>query len=349
MHKSSALLVGFLLLASCSKVNHLTDTANNLDKNTASLSKNTKSVDNTSGTMYEQFRSKESEEARARKFHEIVDGHAAKAERFGTKSNNAVVYYEAFEFQLWTGSLDFDTRSKREAMFEDAANEFTRRMCDLYDVINTKKMSPTADIEHNNEEFAFYALAVGMHFEHDYQKVQSNKSGFSGKSFYDVVKRALTLEYRKQDMEAHEAILVQGINKEIMIELLKARIDMITALAVKNLTDKRKLSLFHAPAQAIKALLFKASFGNLGQLDIPETFADNNKETNDRVIELLDGARKTKEFLKSIGVAHKLEKNIYSVMQNLELSPKTEGDAKALVVQGQQKQQITELINTLLN
>ncbi len=349
MNKSSILLAGLLLLASCSKVNHLTETAENLDKNTASLSKNTKAVETTSGTMYEQFRSKESEEARARKFHEIVDDHGAKAERFGTKSNNAVVYYEAFEFQLWTGSLDFDTRAKREAMFEDASNEFTRRLTDLYDVINTKKMSPTADIEHNNDEFAFYALAVGMHFDHQYQKTQANKAGFGEKSFYDVVKHALTLEYKKQDMEAHEAILVQGINKEIMIELLKARVDMITALAVKNLTDKRKLSLFSAPTQAIKALLFKASFGHLGALDIPETFTENNKETNDRVIDLLDGAKKTKDFLASIGVTHQIEKNIRSVAQNLELAPKTEGDAKSLNLQAQQKQRISDLISGLLN
>ena len=344
MNKSSALLLAGLLLVSCSKVDKAMNATTSLDKKTGALSDNTAAVKENAGTMYEQFRSKESEEARARKFAEIIDDKAPKASRFGTKSNNAVIYYEAMEFQLWTGSAEFDTAEKRQEMFEDASNEFTRRLCDLYDVINTKKMSPTKDIKGNNEEFAFYALAIGMHFEHGYQKAQSKDAGFKEITFYDIVKKALMADYKKQNMESHLGILVQGVNKEIMIELLKARVDMISALAVKNLTDKRKMTL----GQTLKAALFKASFGHLGGLDLPETFSKNNQQTNDRVIELLDGANKTKEFLASIGVAKTLDKNLRSVFQNIDL----EGDSQessAFPKQASQRNNIQILINNLMN
>lgn len=311
--KQSALLLAVLSFSvACSKVDKAEKNMNDMKDNTVAMSKTTDEMKDTTTIMYQQIRSKEAEDTRNKKFEILNDDDKG----FGEKIAAAAVYFKSFEFQLWTAQKGFDDNHARDVLLLDAANEFTKRLCDLYEKINVKKMSPTKDGRAHRAEQAFYALAVTMHMNHHYQEeLIDAKADVKGISFYDVMKKALEKDGNGENLKDYEEVLVSGINKEMMIELMKARVDMLSALALKNLTDKRDMTF----GQKLKALLFKASGGKLGSIDLPETYAKANEPTKKQTITYLENAVKVKNFLARQNIDKALEKTLKSAFAHLDL------------------------------
>jgi hypothetical protein len=333
--KSSILLMSLALLVSCSKVDKMEDKTTSMEKTTKSMSTTTDRLESTTATMYQQIRSKESEATRDTKFHEVLDEHV----EMGAKLTAAGVYFKSFEFQLWTSNPKFDSEAVRDLLFLDAVNEFSRRMVDLYDHVNLKKMSPIDSVKSRNENMAFYAIATTLHMNHNFQEVLLNKKETS---FYDLMKGALLKDAKGEELKDYEEVLVAGINKEIMIELIKARVDMMAALGLKNLTDKRQMSL----GQKARALIFQTTGGKLGSIDLPETFDKDNNATKSAVETYLSGAMKARNFLTSIGVEKKLNKTINSALLNIDFN---ETDAQAEEKTDSKKEEIKTILKSLLN
>lgn len=305
MKKSLVLLAILSLSVSCSKIKDAEKNMNNMNVKTTQMKDNTT-------VMYQQVRSKEAEDTRNKKF-EILN---SDEEKIGAKIAAAAVYFKSFEFQLWTGAKDFDTTHARDVLLLDAANEFTKRICDVYGELNLKKMSPTNDGKKYSKDQAFYALAITMHMNHHYQEeLIDSKASLKAISFYDVVKSALKKDANGSAMSEHEEVLVSGMNKEIMIELIKARVDMLSALGLKNLTDKRNMTL----KQKLKAVLFKVSGGKYGSIELPEIFAKSNEPTKKQTIKYLESATKARKFLADIGVEKELEKTLKSAFSKISL------------------------------
>lgn len=313
MKQSSLVLLAVLTLSvSCSKVKDAENNMKSMKDTTTEMSKTTEKMEENTTVMYQQVRSKEAEDTRNKKFEILNDKEAD----FGTRIAAAAVYFKSFEFQLWTGSGE-DTQHVREVLMLDAANEFTRRVCDTYKKINVKRLSPVKEGKGQADEHTFYALAATMHMTHHFQDgLVEKKPRVKKTSFYDIVKSALRKDDLGEPMADYEEVLVSGINKEIMTELIKARVDMLSALALKDLTDKRNMTI----GQKLKGLLFKVTAGNLGSIDLPETYPGANDATKNRVITYLDGALKARNFLGEIDVKKDLEKTIKSAFQKISLS-----------------------------
>ncbi len=310
MNKLVVLIALISLSVSCSKVEEAEKTMNTMKEQTIQMKDNT-------SVMYQQVRSKEAEDTRNKKF-EII---RSEEEGFGSKLAAAAVYFKSFEFQLWTAAKDFDDNHMREVLLLDAANEFTRRMSDLYGKINVKKMNPTNDGKKYSSEMAFYAIAATMHFNHHFQdELIDSKASLKAISFYDVMKSALIKDYNLEPLTEYEEILVSNMNREIMIELIKARVDMFSALALKNLTDKRDMTF----KQKLKAALFKISDGKWGSIELPEVFSKSNAPTKKQTIKYLEAATKARNILANIGVEKELEKTLKSAYSKITL-----GDAEA--------------------
>lgn len=337
MKTSSALLMCLLLTTACSKVKELDKRTENMEKSTERVSAVTDDLKETTTIMYQQIRSKEAEDTRDEKFEILM----SKEADMGTRITAAGVYFKSMEFQLWNDNDTFDNVDARDVLYLDAANEFTRRMCDLYDKINVKKMSPTKS---NEMEMSFYALAAALHMNHTFQDEVAKSKSFEAVSMYDVIKKALLKDLNRKPLKEHEEILVNGINREIMIELIKARVDILSALALKNLTDKRDMTL----GQKAKALLFKVSGGAFGSIDLPEVYDLSNDTTKNYVEKYLDGALKAKTFLKELGVDKKLEKTLKSAFKNIDFNEKkmTEEEKQKI---DDRKEAIKGLINNLLD
>jgi hypothetical protein len=206
-------------------------------------------------------------------------------------------------------------------------------------------MSPTNDGKKHNAEQAFYALAATMHMNHHYQEelIDSNAE-IQAISFYDIVKNALKKDSDGEAMADYEEVLVSGMNKEIMIELIKTRVDMISALGLKNLTDKRNMTL----SQKIKAALFKLSGGKLGSIELPETFSKSNEPTKKQTIKYLEAATTAKEFLHYIGVDKELEKTLKSAYSKISLGDENQEQSETKDEADMKKAQIRSLIDGLI-
>lgn len=336
MKTSSALLACLLLTTACSKVSELDKRTENMEKSTEKVSAVTDDLKETTTIMYQQIRSKEAEDTRDEKFEILM----SKEADMGTRITSAGVYFKSMEFQLWNDNDSFDNRDALDVLYLDAANEFTRRMCDLYEKINVKKMSPTKS---NEMEMSFYALAAALHMNHSFQDEVAKSKNFQATSMYDLIKKALLKDADRKPLKEHEEVLVNGINREIMIELIKARVDILSALALKNLTDKRDMTL----GQKAKALLFKVTGGAIGSIDLPEVYDLSNDTTKNYTEKYLDGALKAKNFLKEIDVEKKLEKTIKSAFKNIDFNEKKLSEEEKLKIDNR-KEAIRSLINNLL-
>jgi hypothetical protein len=337
MTNSLTVFMTFLIiLSACSKVQEFEKKTESMEKTTKQMSSTTNEMKSTTTTMYQQIRSKEAEDTRAKKFDSLLD----EENNFGEKFTAAGVYFKSFEFQLWNAHVQYEDIKNREELYLDAANEFTRRLSDIYEKIDLDSMSPTKTGKFHNEEMAFYSLSATLHFLHSYQQDLANKKEVESVSFYDLIKKALIKDLNHEELKEHEITLLSGMNKEMMIELIKARVDILSALALKDLTDKRDMSL----GQKAKAFFFKISGGRLGTIDLPEVYEKSNEATKITVSTRLEAAMKARNFLKEIGVSKDLEKTLRSAFSNLDLN-KQNNSSKA---EDDYRKNIKYLINNLL-
>lgn len=265
--------------------------------------------------IYEQVRSKEAEETRNKKF-EILN---SKDEKLGTKIAAAAIYFKSLDFQL-------SNSKSREKLFLDAADEFTKRITDIYEQINLKRMSPTNENKKHSEEQSFYALSITMHLNNHYQKeLVDAKASLTAISFYDLVVQALKKDYNLDTLTEYEEVLVTHMNREIMVELIKARVDMFSALALKNLTDKRDMTL----SQKLKKELFKRSGGKWGAIELPEVFSKSNGPTKKQTIKYLEAATSAREDLNALGIKKELEETVKSAFSKIKLGDKDQSEDDA--------------------
>lgn len=335
-HSIYFLLITLFIFSSCSKVKEFENKTASMEKTTKEMSSTTNQMKSTTTTMYQQIRSKEAEDTRASKFEDLLNDE----KNFGEKFTAAGVYFKSFEFQLWNPNVNYEDVSNREDLFLDAANEFTKRISDIYEEINVNSMSPTKTGKSKNEEMAFYSLAATMHFIHSHQQDLADKNNLDSISLYDLIKGALLKDINHDNLSEYEIVLLSGINKEIMIELIKARVDILSALALKDLTDKRKMSF----GQKAAAFFFKISGGRIGTIDLPEVYEKSNEATKITVANRLEGAMKARNFLKEIGVSKDLEKTLRSAFSNIDLNNSDER-SKA---EDDYRKNIKFLINNLL-
>jgi hypothetical protein len=349
MNKPVILLAVLTFSIACSRVEKAEKNMTDMKKQTESMSSTTEEMAKVTAEMnetmedqYLQLRSGDTVAIRNSQWKILMD----EKEQFGAKIAAACVLYKSFEFQLWRGKGK-DTEHARELLFADAVNEMTKHLDDLYKKIDLKKMSPTKDGKGTSYEQAFYALALGMHMNHNFQEeLTAGKSSIQKISFYDLVKKSLRKEELKGNTTEHETNLVSGPNREIMVELVKARVDILSALALKNLTDKRKMTM----GQKISGAWFKITGGALGSIKLPVVFAKSNDATKDQTISYLDAAQKARTFLVEIGEDKQLEETLKSAFEEIDLDEDQDPSQSQSETKGEalKREEIKGLIASLL-
>lgn len=339
MSKSGFLLLSVFLLCACSKVekqlNAFEKNTDRLDQTTTGVANTTEEIRLIANSVYPQIRSGDTIRIRNEEWDILTN----REKGIGEKSVAAGVFFQALEYQFWSASAP-DTQIVLEQMYRDAADEFQGRMFDLYRKINPRKMSPLNQSKKYSDELAFYALSLTMDRRHHFQTEFMRKyPRVKLVSFQQIIEEALVKELQGADLQDHEHILLAGINKEIILELYKARVDMNAAFALRDLVDDRKMKLSHYS----RAAIFIGTGGRLSNIEIPETFREANKSTYINVINYLKKARTAQIFLSRIGIAYKMEKNIRSAFKSLELET-DRNNRSALVYKTQIEQLIKDLI-----
>lgn len=320
--------MGVVALSACSKVEKMEDKTSSMERTTKTMSTTTDKMENTTSTMFQQIRSKEAEATRATKIEEILNPSTL----MGSKVASACIFFKSFEFQLWDPEVKFDTPAMRQTLLKDAADEFTQRVIDIYTEINPKKLDPRKSVKAHNQEMAFYAIATSLHMNHSFQEGMHQKHpDVKVISMLSLIQGALLKDYKNEHLTEAEATLVSGHNKEMMIELLKARVDMISAMALNNMTDQKKMNAI----QLVQAGAFLITGGFVGKVQLPDTFMGSNASTQDTVRSMLEFALDSKRTLKMIGVEKKLHKTIHSALKNIdlgeEISSKSKSDIRVLL------------------
>lgn len=315
MKFSAFILLGTLALVSCSKTSG-TGISELEQKKEAITPENVNVLVNTSNE--EEIFSLESRKARDSQFELLLDERLNLSSRILAARN----YFSSFDFQI---RHDIKKEEVLEALYFEATNEFSHRIPEIFEQVNPKKLSPFK--AKNKAALSFYAIAAALD--------ESNLSV----SFYHLMKKALVKEKNEKELLRHEEPLVIKDSKEITIELLKARVDILTVLALENLTDKKNMTL----GQKTKALLFKVTGGLLGSIDLPEIYDQSNTVTKDLAHKLLNQAVLTKNFLSEIGVSKSLDKTLRSALKKIDFN-----ESKEDAAEDQRREELKSLINHLL-
>ena len=340
--KNFSFIVLAVFLASCSKVEKLEQNANSMEKTAKSLSNDSEDTKEITVTMYEQFRSAEARETRLKYFKAMQD-----EEGMGRKITAAAVYFESFEFQLWSGIDSVEGVENREKMFKLAAEELSQTISDLHAKINLKNMSPTKSGKSNNDEMNFYALAATVHMNHAFQENLAKEGAVPEVSMYDLIKGSLIKRHNNDyNMKAFEKPFVNGPVRKAMLDFLKARVDMLSALALSNLTTKKNIKFL----QSIKGGLFKITGGFFGNIDLPETYDPTDYVTNEFTIGYLSAAVDTRRLLQELNGGQEvvLEKTVKSAFEHISLPTKEDKNDTGVTIIDNVKEEIKVLINHLL-
>jgi hypothetical protein len=325
-------LLSTLNMTSCSKVKDLENKTTNMDRNTSEMNNTTNQMKDTTiqmkdttSNMYSQIRTKETEDSRSKKM-TIIQSDAA---GMGEKIAAAAVFYKSFEFQTWTANGTFDDMQVRDDLFLDAVKEYYKRMTDIYTRADIEDMSPlNQDSKKYNDEMAFYAMAVAMHenIHHQEEIHAHSKVKFEVRSFLNLLDVALTKEENGEELTEYEDVILSGEYRDITIELMQARFNMILALVCKDTTSKKEMTM----GQKIKGLGFQITGGKVGSLELTSTFSDANDSTKRDVLKKLDATMKTKAILDRINVEVKFDESLKSVFENLEITENKSATAQDL-------------------
>lgn len=336
MKNTSAIMALLVISVSCSK---------EMDRRTEKMEKRLEQVSSAAEAIKEKtalMSSSDAGKTRADNYNLLMEEKSP----LRTKMSAACNYFKNFEYQSSTDSeLQIDEHS-RNSLYLLAVDEFMARAGDLYDQIRPKKMNPLDQNKSRNNDIAFYALAACLHVNHHFQnEIITGSSPLQTNSMYGIMKTALKKELVTNDLENHEQFIVNGINKEITLELIKARVDVMSVLALKNLTDERNMTI----GQKSKAAIFKITGGRLGSIDYPEVYENSNKSTREFTSSYLMEALRAKQFLSELGVEKKLHKKLKSALKNIDFNEKKKGKEYKDTVKDQQKESIKNLIDNLVD
>lgn len=217
---------------------------------------------------------------------------------------------------------------KSELIYEDMAEEFSLRLRDIHSQIKFKNLNPLKDNGHFGN--SFYAVAATLNG-----------------SMSELIKRALKKDKTGKELNHAESVIVLHENKEMMTDLLEAKVDILSAFALQNLTDKKKMNFW----QRTKSFAFTISFGLVGAIDYPETYAEANEATKNKIEDHLSKAVDAKKLLVEIGVNKKLSKRMNSAFKEIsfgEKKKKKDETAEEKEIDAR-KELIKGLINQLVN
>ena len=291
--KTWFIFASLILATSCQDMKDMKKTANEANENTKEMKglmveMNELTVDMKENTaaMLEQGRSKGAEEARSQKFDELMEKSGT-----GAKTLAACSYYQSFEYQLATYSESSKDKEFVAELRAQALKEFMMRVGDLAATVDMEKMSPITSS--TNEERVLFALAATMHVNHTFQKKTTKQGSDVGPmvSFLDLITEAFVNELNGDELSSANDVVLTASHRDIAINLLKARVDILAATALKYLTTPSKYD-------PVMGDVFATSK------------TGSATSTQKTIMELLGGALQTKDFLTSLGIKKSLEPNL---------------------------------------
>lgn len=322
MKKSNALMLmaASTIFVACENpmetMKTMKDTTSKMSTTTEGMQGTTRSMKDNMLIMHDQVRIKEARDTRDKEMAALLSS----SNGIAKKLLHAGIFFKSMEYQLWTGNDELDSVDKRDVLILDAVKEFIRVISDIHGRIKANKLSPLAKMNNkNNDEFAFIALATAMHENNHYQEELHKKNKkFELLSFYDIVKKAIAKEEAGGELKEYELELLSIRN--ILDDIIDARVNMLTALGVKNLADQESV-------KKGKGLLFKISGGKLGDIIMDSNFEESTYAVKKDILKKLDAAVLALEFAQENKINVSLDKTLKSLIENLVVEEANDTDS----------------------
>ena len=302
------MLLVSLTLLSCGKIKELEEKTDNMEHTMVHM-------DSNMTTMFLQVRQKESEDTRSKQIEKLEDSNTD----MGAKLTAAKKYLIAYEYQSWTGD-GVDNHPYRAELMLDAMEEFYRILSDY-----SSSYIPTSPVEinkANNRTKILYALATTLHFNNVYQENLAHRTnGMETTSILDIMKSALQKNTAAQKLTEAEIVVVRGQNLAITKTLLNARMNFMTALAVKDLVTKDNMS----KKNLFKGLLYSVSKGSYGKLVLDSVYEKQNTYTQEDITAKIDSANKAKAVLIANKMSVNFDRKLKSILKNLKRPSNDQG------------------------
>ena len=286
--------------------------------------------------MYPQMRSSSASETRDRNFEALLGDDGAQG--FAYKLTLAGKYFKAMEHMLYTDIKCLENESDRQELYKQAADEFTRHTTDLYKKIRGRVRRQNGKVRYKNGILAltkttngeksgmvnnlmnYYALAAALHSEHRYQKIleQQGKSLAISSNYKEMIEQALEKEYRNIPRLKYERVLIAGKKRELMVNLLKARVNAITMLALDTMTDADDMSVKQTLRAAADRALNMIGIDRI-DLQLDTIMANTNEDAYWEAEQRLEEAAKNKQFLESINERVELDEEVKEIFQGISL------------------------------
>jgi hypothetical protein len=220
---------------------------------------------------------------------------------FEMKVTEASKFVKAFEYQLWTGQK-YDTEEYLLQLYDDAMKEFFRSLVEVngaQSILDTDTNPFRAfNKSKKDRDLNVFALAVSMHGIHNVQEhviVPREVKRKTTISIYDIIKMALVKIEKVEkglmnnaDLEEFEHEVYA--NKDVAMRLINIRANMLLTMNLVKVSNLK--------GSKIDALLLGSSrLNNRFNSKFPSLNLGEKRQAN----KYLDGARKVKVFLESIG------------------------------------------------
>lgn len=212
------------LTTACSKIDNFEKRADSMNDSTQKMRENLE-------TMYQQQRSAMSLRERNDAFDLMLT-----SKGINTKISGASMYMQSFEFQHLTDNSAIDSSELRKDLYNDAIDEFSARLRDVYSLINPKDMSLLGTP--SDGQLNFYALGAVLHVKHHFQINRERKdSKIETSSVLELITTAFMKEQKGQNLERYENTILSRLNRKMYLDLLRARMDVLTMNGLVNLTE----------------------------------------------------------------------------------------------------------------
>lgn len=350
MKKSlSVILLSSMLTSSC----FITEMKENTE-NMHDLSQCMRNINSIS--MYKAMRSGASSETRNREWEEL-NGNDEMSKGMGDKLKHAAIYFKAYEHQLFSAESCAEKEADRNDMYLNATQEFNKVMSDLYtsvqdefdengnykgNVLALTKVKRGGVRGKKNDLMSFFAAATAMHSEHHFQGTVRRRKGekHTSKTMYQIIKTALEKDYNGKSTLVFEDELLAGYNKEMLVALVKARLNFISVLAIKYMTDKEQMTF----GQKLKTLTDR--FLNLVGIDVidmevPAVIEKANTSTTIKTVDYLEAALKVKSFLRTIGEEATLDEEVKEILSAIKI------DTSKMSTQSKKAKSLAQIDNKL--
>ena len=323
-------LVALAFFTSCSKAEQAAENTKVIKEETKQVSQNTEKTSKDTSFHIKIQRQNDSATLRSRQFDILTANNTG----LGQKFSAAILMFKNFEYQLWNPDENsFDTIELRKELMADALREFYQKAGDIYRVLLQKNfwgnsrlenMSPLeldqdSDGENEkNHEMAFYALASMCHYNNIIQirAIRAREDLQATSSIYDMIRHALLRDKNGAHLSVVDEVILSGDNKDVSIELLKARFNILLALATKDMATTEGLNF----GNRFSRFWYNLTGGGIGNLTVRSNFENRNLPTQKDINYKLSSALKARAALNRAGITVEPHEDIKSMLENIKIN-----------------------------